>query len=68
MPRIEITCNYDCPYCYQGFEMGSDGIFIDDIDDNCTTTCDECGGVFQLRCVSVEVKMEATKVPSDSVD
>ena len=65
MPRIEIECEYDCPHCHTGWVMGDDGIYTDDIEDECTTTCDKCGGVFQLRCVSVDVEMEATKVPAD---
>ena len=41
--------------------MGDDGIYKDDVEDECTTTCGQCGGVFQLQCVSVDVEMEATK-------
>ena len=64
MPRIKIECEYDCPHCDAGWVRGDEGIYTDDIEDECTTTCGKCGGVFQLRCVSVDVEMEATKVPA----
>lgn len=62
MPRVEIQCEYECPHCNTGWVIGDDGIYTDDVEDECTTTCDACGGVFQLRCVSVDVEMEAIKV------
>lgn len=65
MPRIEIECEYECPHCHTGWVMGHEGIFTDDIEDECTSTCGKCGGIFQLRCVSVEVEMQATKVHDD---
>lgn len=58
----DIKCEYECPHCKTEWVIGDDGIYIDDVEDECTTTCGECGGVFQLRCVSVQVEMEAIKV------
>ena len=49
---------YDCPHCGQGYEIGAnDAIFIDNIEDECETTCDKCNGKFQLYCHSIEVEM-----------
>ena len=62
MDITDIKCEYDCPHCHTGYVMGNDGIYTDDVDDNCTTTCDACGGEFTLRCVSVDVEMETEKL------
>jgi len=64
MPRIKIECEYDCPHCGAGWVMGDEGIYTDDVEDECTTTCEKCGGVFQLRCAHVSVEMETFKVES----
>ena len=49
---------YECPHCGQGYEIGAnDAIFIDDVEDECETTCDKCGGKFQLYCESIRVEM-----------
>lgn len=53
-----IRCEYDCPHCGAGWEIGDEGIYMDDVEDNTTTTCDDCGGEFQLRCKNVTVTME----------
>ncbi len=46
--------------------MGQDGIFTDHVEDECESQCSECGGYYQLRCVSVEVEMEAIPVTKDA--
>ena len=68
MSRLEIECEYECPHCHAGWVIGDAGIYTDDIEDECTTTCDKCGGEFQLRCVSVDVEMEATILPETDDD
>ena len=63
MGRSEkIECEFECPHCGQSWLIGDDGIYTDDVRDECMTTCGACGGEFQLRCVSVEVEMEAIKI------
>jgi hypothetical protein len=46
--------------------MGQGGIFTDDVEDGCESQCRECGGYYQLRCVSVEVEMEVIPVTKDA--
>jgi hypothetical protein len=55
---VEIVCEFDCPHCLESFDI-KDGIYRDDVADECTTKCPNCGGLYQLRCVSVDVHMEA---------
>jgi len=62
MPRFKIECDYDCPHCGQGYTIGDSGIYIDDVEDETDTTCDECGGRFQLFCSDVQVVMETIPV------
>ena len=59
MTRCDIECEFECPHCGQGFVLGDIGIYIDDVEDECEAYCRACGGCYQLRCVSVEVEMEA---------
>ena len=60
MPEIE--CEFSCPHCGQGFTMDQEAIYIDDVEDECESTCSSCGGSYQLRCVSVDVVMEAIPI------
>jgi len=54
------TCEYDCPHCGATWAMRvKDALYVDNVSDDCETKCTECGGLYQLRCVSVEVEMEA---------
>ena len=57
MPEIE--CKFDCPHCGESFVMDQRGIYIDNVEDECVSQCIVCNGLYQLRCVSVEVEMEA---------
>lgn len=66
MARVDIECDYTCPHCNAGWTMGDLGIYVDDIEDESTTICDDCGGEFHLRCVAVDVEMEATKIEGES--
>ena len=59
---VNVECEYDCPCCGAGWVMGDEGIYVDNVEDECVTTCDKCGGKFKLRCVSVEVEMETIKL------
>ena len=55
---FDSPVSYDCPHCGQGWEMSaSDAIFEDNIEDECETTCDACGGTFQLFCGRIDVEM-----------
>lgn len=65
MARCEIECEFECPHCNQGFVLGDSGIYTDDVEDECSSVCSNCGGRYQLRCVSVEVEMEAIPVDSE---
>jgi len=67
MARCEIECEFECPHCNQGFVLGDSGIYTDDVEDGCSSACSNCGGRYQLRCVSVEVEMEAIPVVKDSL-
>ena len=66
MARGDIECEFECPHCGQGFVMGDSGIYTDDVEDECSSVCSNCGGRYQLRCVSVEVEMEAIPFDSES--
>jgi transcription elongation factor Elf1 len=59
MARIEVECEFACPHCGQGFVMNDSGIYTDHVEDECFERCSECGGLYQLRCISVQVEMEA---------
>jgi predicted RNA-binding Zn-ribbon protein involved in translation (DUF1610 family) len=65
---VEIKVTFDCPHCGQGYEIGDDAIYTDDIEDECASQCPECGRYYQLRCVDVVVKMEATKAVKEGAD
>lgn len=65
MSRVEIECEFDCPHCGQGFTMDDSGIYVDDVEDECESQCSVCGGAYQLRCVSVDVEMEAFRINKD---
>ena len=66
MSRCEIECEFECPHCGQGFVMNDSGIYTDDVEDDCESQCSKCGGLYQLRCVSVDVQMEALPVTKDA--
>lgn len=59
---------FDCPHCGHGFSMeAGDAIYTDHVEDECSETCQSCGGQYQLRCASVHIEMESivfTKVES----
>lgn len=65
MPKIE--CEFECPHCGQEFTI-RDGMYRDDVEDEVYSTCECCGGVYQLRCISVEVEMEAIPVTKGAND
>lgn len=60
----DTECEYSCPHCGETFSLGRDAQYIDNVADECETQCSECGGRYQLRCVWVEITMEAIAVES----
>ncbi len=66
--REELEAEYTCPHCGTGYDIGDDAIYRDDIQDECASQCDECGEWYQVRCVSVDVVMEATKAAKPQED
>lgn len=60
--RKPIECEFECPHCESCFVLNEDGIHVDDVEDECQSQCSECGGYYQLRCVFVDVFMEAIPV------
>ena len=65
--RLELLkAEFECPYCGQGFELdASEAMHIDHIRDECSEKCEACGGMYQLRCVYVEVFLSCTKATGE---
>ncbi len=63
MARKFDPATFECPYCGCCMELPvDDAIYYDDVEDESTTTCIDCGKEFRLVCEEVEVEMEAYPV------
>ena len=65
---VDIEAWFDCPHCGAGFTTNEDAIYTDEVEDECASQCSECKEWYQLRCVSVDIELEATKAKHPRVD